>query len=221
MAAVSQPHPPGGPGLVPRVVLFAKAPRPGLVKTRIAAELDAPAAAAIYRVLLQRTLATLHRFPGELRFTPADARDEFQAWLPHGWTLADQGAGDLGVRLRRAVEHALANGAQAVLLLGADCPAVEAGDVTEALHALENHDVVFGPASDGGYWLLGVRQMHPFLFEKMPWSTSSVLPLSLERAREAGLRTHLLRELRDIDTLEDWRTWLRTVAGTMGSSPYF
>jgi rSAM/selenodomain-associated transferase 1 len=212
MVPVPPPDLASRPVLNPRVVLFAKAPRPGLVKTRIAADLDAEAAAAIYRVLVQRTLSTLRDFPGELRFTPPDARAEFQPWLPQGWTLVDQGGGDLGARLQRAVEQALQNGSQAVLLLGADCPALEVSDLTDALRALENHDVVLGPAIDGGYWLLGVRGSHPCLFEEMPWGTPSILRLSLERAHEAGLRTRLLRELRDIDTLADWRDWLRTPA---------
>lgn len=200
-----------------RLVVFLKAPRPGHVKTRLAASLDGDAAAAIYRVLVQRTLAAARRFARtqpattvELRFTPADADPEIAAWRESNWISTDQGDGDLGQRLRRTFDHAFAQGASRVIVVGTDCPSLTDADLTEAFAALDFHEVVLGPALDGGYWLLGLRAPAPTLFEDMPWSTSTVFAETHRRAAAAGLHVKELRRLADIDTLEDWRTWLRT-----------
>lgn len=211
----SAPPPPATPPTPPatsRVIVFLKAPRPGHVKTRLAAALDDDAAAAIYRVLIERTLAALKPFPGvELRHTPADAADEVRPWLRQDWHLADQGDGTLGDRLLRAAREASSAGVTRLVLVGTDCPGLTTADIDEAFDRLEDHDVVLGPALDGGYWLIALRQPEPALFHDIPWSTPGVFHATLERARAAGLRVHVLRTLRDVDTLEDWRAWLRPV----------
>lgn len=194
-----------------RVIVFVKAPRPGFAKSRLAESLDPEAAAAIYQVLLHRTVATLaFRTDVELRFTPADAEAEIASLSRPGWRLADQGPGDLGERMAKAVRGADADGALPVLLLGTDCPGLEPGDIDDAFAQLKEQDVVMGPAEDGGYWLLGLRGGYPDLFTNIPWSTPEVGAITLERARSAGLRVGRLRTLRDVDTLGDWREWLRS-----------
>lgn len=194
-----------------RVIVFVKPPRPGLVKTRLAAELDAAAAAAIATVLLNRTIATLHPFPDvELRMTPDDAGPEIERWRRSGWDLRPQGEGDLGARLDRAFAEAFAGGEDRVVAIGTDCPALTEEDLRDAFAALEIADVVLGPAEDGGYWLVGLRAPAAGLFENIPWSSDAVLAATLERARTAGLSVSQLRRLGDVDTLEDWRRWLRT-----------
>lgn len=197
-----------------RVVVFLKAPRPGEVKTRLAADLDPPAAAAIYRVLVERTLAVVAgAWQVELRYAPDDAREEIAPWLRPGWRGAAQGGGDLGVRLERAVSDAMGGGVNRVVLVGTDCPELGTADIEEAWRDLELHDVVLGPATDGGYWLIGLRRRWPELFRDIPWSTDRVLATTRARAAGAGLRLALLRERADVDTLEDWRRWLRGGAG--------
>lgn len=193
-----------------RIIVFLKAPRPGFVKTRIAQQLDAEGAAAIYQVLVGITLSTLQaRSDVELRFAPDDASAELGSWRRPGWRIRPQGDGDLGDRIGRAFGEAFSDGADRVLILGTDCPEMEVSDVDEAFRALERHEVVLGPALDGGYWLLGTREARPELVRDIPWSTERVFETTLLRAREAGLRVAALRRLRDVDTLEDWRTWLR------------
>lgn len=193
-----------------RLIVLLKAPRPGLAKTRLAAALDDHAAAAIYRVLIDRTLAALDAFPQvELRFTPDGAEPEIQPYLRNGWKMRPQGDGDLGVRLRRASDAAFAEGATRVVLIGTDCPALTGADVRDAFDALTELDVVLGPAEDGGYWLLGLRRPAPELFRDIPWSTPEALAATEAHARAAGLSVGLLRRLADVDSLEDWRRWLR------------
>lgn len=188
-----------------RLVVFVKAPRPGRVKTRLAAALGPEAAAAAYRALTERVLANVRELPGvELRYAPDDALAEIQPWLQPGWRARPQGEGDLGARLERAFGEAFAEGARRVVVIGSDCPAVSAGDVRAARASLTEADVVLGPARDGGYWLVGLSRPQPALFRDIPWSTDAVFALTRQRARELRLRTALLRELVDVDTLEDW-----------------
>ncbi len=196
-----------------RVIVFLKAPRPGQVKTRLAADLDGEAAAGIYRMLVGRTLGRVEGLGDvELRYTPddAEAEVEVEGWRRQaGWRLRPQGAGDLGERLGRALAEAFGEGAGRVVVVGTDCPWLEASDVGDAFAALGRSDVVMGPAEDGGYWLLGMDRARPELLRGIPWSTPGVYEATLQRAREAGLRVAELRRLRDVDTLEDWRAWLR------------
>ena len=195
-----------------RLIVFLKAPRPGAVKTRLAATLGAAVACAAYRHLVEtllRPLAALENV--ELCFTPEDAGSEIEPWAQPKWRLTVQGGGDLGSRLDRAFRRAFDEGAKQIVIIGSDCPEVGAADILAAWTALLSHDVVLGPATDGGYWLIGMRAPQPDLFANFPWSTNTVLRETLERCRAAGLETHLLRELSDVDTEADWHRFL---AGT-------
>jgi rSAM/selenodomain-associated transferase 1 len=139
-----------------------------------------------------------------LRYTPDDASAELTTWLKRGWQLEPQESGDLGQRLARAFAHHFAQGAATVLILGSDCPYVERSDLTAATAALQAADVVIGPARDGGYWLIGLKEPHPELFQGVRWSSESVLDETRRRASEAGLHVELLRLLEDVDTLDAW-----------------
>ncbi|MBI3418315.1 MAG: TIGR04282 family arsenosugar biosynthesis glycosyltransferase [Verrucomicrobia bacterium] len=193
-----------------QLIVFLKAPRVGVVKTRLAESIGAEAACAAYRRLVEILVVNLSALDQvELRFTPNDAVAEMQPWLRNGWRCTPQGAGDLGARLQRAFTEAFAAGAARVVIIGSDCPAVTEDDIADAWRMLETHEVVLGPARDGGYWLVGLREPQPALFGDMIWSTSTVLSETLRRAERSDLRAHLLRELADVDTLEDWQEFLR------------
>ena len=188
----------------PRIIIFVKAPRPGFVKTRLAAAIGNEAACGAYRQLAETVLAHLAPLPHlELRFTPDDAEDEITHWLSDGWTAHPQGEGDLGERMHRAFTEAKGP----AIIIGSDCPQVELSDLRTAAKTLQARDAVIGPATDGGYWLIGLNAPCPALFENIKWSTSDVLPKTLEKANEAGLSVQLLRELTDVDTGEDWERW--------------
>lgn len=194
------------PAASDRLMIFVKAPRPGLVKTRLAKALGAETACQAYRQLVGTLVGNLACLPTvALWFSPDDARDEVSGWTREGWTLHPQGEGDLGRRLARAFEDGFARGARRVLIIGSDCPEVMPADVAEAFAALQAHDVVLGPARDGGYWLIGLRAVQPELFLEIAWSTAKVLDQTLDRARSRGLSVRLLRTLADVDTEEDWR----------------
>jgi uncharacterized protein len=192
-----------------RLIVFLKAPRPGHVKTRLGQSLGADAACAAYRTLagaLFDQLAGLNWV--ELCFTPDDALPAVAPWLRGDWRAAAQGRGELGTRLVRAFERHFVAGAKRVLIIGSDCPWVTKGDIRNAAAALVDADVVLGPATDGGYWLVGLNKPRPQLFAGIDWSTERVLAQTLARAEGLGLQTALLRELSDVDTEEDWRRFL-------------
>jgi rSAM/selenodomain-associated transferase 1 len=104
-----------------------------------------------------------------------------------------------------AFEWAFAQGARRVVLVGTDVPELAAGHLDEAISALARHDVVLGPATDGGYYLIALRKPVPALFSAMEWSTPGVFAETKKRAEEGGLAVHVLPALSDIDTIEDVR----------------
>lgn len=202
------------------LVIFAKAPQPGLVKTRLIPALGAQGAAALARRMLAHTLAeglaaqltgSIHSV--ELCGSPAPLHNAapHAAWqhitLPAGLVLTAQGEGDLGERLARASARALESAPErtqaAVLLIGTDCPALNAAALRQAAQQLSDHDAVLIPASDGGYCLLGFKQHHASLFTAMPWSTAAVAQETLARCAALGWRVWQGAALSDIDEPAD------------------
>jgi len=191
-----------------QLIIFAKAPRPGLVKTRLAETIGEAGALRAYSALVNRLVENLRGLPEvELRFSPDDAETEVAAWLCPGWTARPQGEGGLGRRLQRAFADAFAAGAQRVVIIGSDCAEITPRDVREAWRELSTHELVLGPALGGGYWLIGLRQPQPALFDGVAWSTDQVLAQTLQRAKAARLSFHLLRILADVDTATEWRVF--------------
>ncbi len=188
-----------------RLIIFLKAPRAGLVKTRLAQSIGPEAALAAYKklvLILLKNLKPLHDV--ELRFAPDDAQKDIRPWIRKGWKSAPQGHGDLGVRLKKALKESFDAGCGKVVIIGSDCPEVTEEDIQAAWKALDDHELVLGPAADGGYWLIGMTKYYPLLLEGIPWSTESVFAETFLRAEKLGLRIALLRTLTDIDTFEDW-----------------
>jgi len=196
------------------LIVFVKEPRPGAVKTRLAAALGDEHAAQLYRALaeaeVRRTKPARGEYDRLFFFTPADAGAVLARWFP-GETFLPQKGADLGQRMANAFEAAFARGARRVAIVGTDVPGVSRALVTEALLALGDHDVVVGPAHDGGYYLLALDRPRPMLFDAIPWSTCAVLAATAERAAVLGLRLSVLETLSDIDTLEDLRREWRMV----------
>lgn len=198
----------------PLAIVFLKAPQIGLVKTRLGREIGYEQATGIYRMLAEEQI---RRMPcglsREIHYAPKDAGAEMTAWLGAGEAYRVQAAGDLGVRLREATGNALARGFDRVVVLGADCPSLDAAVLEDAFSRLDSADVVLGPAEDGGYYLVGLRSPAPRLFEDIAWGTATVLATTLERVRELGRSCALLPVLADIDTADDWRRHLEENAG--------
>jgi hypothetical protein len=196
-----------------RLIVFVKAPRAGVVKTRLASAIGPEAACHAYERLVAVLLANLRRLDAvQLRYAPEDAaaRVQIEPWCRPGWSLAPQGGGDLGARLDRAFYEEFTGGAQHVVVVGSDCPEVLAEDIEAGWEGLEEgNDVVLGPAVDGGYWLIGLSRRREALFTDIPWSTERVFGATLERARASGCQIRLLRTLADVDTVEDWNRFER------------
>ncbi|MDA1276624.1 MAG: TIGR04282 family arsenosugar biosynthesis glycosyltransferase [Verrucomicrobia bacterium] len=191
-----------------RLIIFVKAPRPGHVKTRLAASIGPEEACAAYRMLVTELLDRLNPLDQvELRYSPDDAIDEIQPWLRETWIAQPQGPGDLGARMENAFANAFTSGCARVALIGSDCPDVSVADVEEACQSLSAHELVLGPARDGGYWLIALRQSEPSLFSDMPWSTERVLRETVRRADAKGWRVRLLREITDVDTESEWKRY--------------
>jgi rSAM/selenodomain-associated transferase 1 len=200
------------------VLVFAKAPTPGRVKSRLIPALDAHAAAELHRQLVTRTLLTAKAAsvgPVGLWCAP-DAHDPFFADCAEefGLSLHDQGEGDLGVRMARALQTALSDGSPA-LLIGSDCPALTAEYLRDAAAACGGgSDAVFGPAEDGGYVLIGLARSPPAqLFENMTWGDAMVMPESRRRLQRLGWRWIELATLWDVDRPEDLPRLRRFLAG--------
>jgi len=191
--------------MTPALAVFLKAPRPGAVKTRLAAEIGERQALRLYRVLAHRTLAEVRAagLEATVWFTPTDAAIEMRRWLGEGWDLRPQASGDLGTRLAAAA-HAVPPG-RGWLAIGADCPRLDAALLREAAAVVAREEIVLGPSRDGGYYLLGGPTPLPDLFSAMPWSTSRVLDETRARLLRAKAPWHELITLRDVDTAEDAR----------------
>ena len=195
-----------------RLILFTRYPVAGKAKTRLIPAIGAEAAADTQREL---TELTLHRAKAlaiargvgiEVSYEGGDAK-LMRDWLGPMPRYTPQGEGDLGQRLTRAVRDAFDNAAESVVIIGADCPRLDVHTLQNAFDALRGNDVVFGPAQDGGYYLVGLRKPMPALFQGIPWSTSSVLAESLNVARAGGQEPTLLTTLPDVDEPADLADW--------------
>jgi hypothetical protein len=192
-----------------RLIVFGRYPVPGAVKTRLIPALGALGAADLQRHLTEQTVATLGRSdaaPLTFAFT-GGTRDQVKRWLGRFKIQAcPQPEGDLGRRMQRVLGQALAQGARRVVLVGTDVPGLTPAHAAMAFEALATHDLVLGPSTDGGYWLVGCRRPAE-VFSGMAWGSDRVLAQTLDAAQCNGLSTALLPELADIDSEVDLRAW--------------
>jgi len=188
------------------LIIFAKAPVPGLAKTRLISALGADGAATLATRMLERmvqTAADANAETLEICATPDAGHPAFQRLAQqHSLGLEIQGCGDLGQRMQRAMRRAL-RFHKKVLLVGTDAPAMSAAMLEKASEILDRCDAVFIPAMDGGYVLIGLRDPDAPLFSGMRWSTATVMEDTRARMRLAGLRWSELPPIADIDNPED------------------
>lgn len=197
------------------LIVFLKNPARGRVKTRLAAGIGDEKALRIYSELLRITAQAVKNLddasiflyfneapPGDASAEKHQARvDTFQNG--NDCTVAVQTGSDLGKRMLNAFEEVNKQGFEKICIIGTDCPDVSTGLLEEAFRVLDTRDLVIGPALDGGYYLLGMKQVHTRLFGDKNWSTPSVLESTLADAQKAGLSVTLLRKLRDVDDSDD------------------
>jgi rSAM/selenodomain-associated transferase 2/rSAM/selenodomain-associated transferase 1 len=196
------------------LIVFTRFPEPGRVKTRLSPLLGPEGAAQLQREMTEHVLGRvrpvlMERGVGlEVRYD-GGSKAAIHRWLGNTSRFTPQGGGDLGARMNRAATEAFTSGAQAIVIIGADCPELDDSTIARAFESLKSNRVVFGPAKDGGYYLVGLRGPCPSLFENITWGVNSVLAASLAKARAAGIEPALLPELADIDEPADLGIWQR------------
>lgn len=185
------------------LLLFIKNPRRGKVKTRLARTVGDDQALAIYRALLAHTRQVALALEVDRLLFYSEQVDYEDEWPAASFRKFAQRGDDLGQRMHTAFQLALKTYHHAVLI-GSDCASLTPAILQEAFDQLAFHDYVIGPAHDGGYYLIGMREPSPALFEHMPWSTPQVLSLTLARIAALGKSCYHLPVLSDIDTEQDW-----------------
>ena len=201
-----------------RLIIFTRYPEPGMTKTRLIPVLGPEGAADLHRRMGEHTMAwarflqTHSPVSVEVRFAGGD-ENLLRQWLGPDFLYHDQGRGDLGERMARAIADSFQSGGERVVLVGTDCPGLTGVLVQRALELLKSNDLVLGPASDGGYYLIGVRRIVPQLFSEILWGTSEVLEKTLRIADKMQLRVFLLEPLDDVDRPEDLPVWEKFAQG--------
>ena len=196
-----------------RILVFARAPQPGRVKTRLAEGVGAGRATEVYRQLLEQTVARAAASglaPVELLVTPDTLHPFFSTLVDrYGVTIGVQAPGDLGQRMASALESALRD-SDFVLLIGSDCPVLDGDYLLSATELLDKGaDAVVGPAEDGGYVLIGLRRFDARLFDDIPWGSDRVMQLTRRRLQALGWCWEELPPLWDLDRPDDLLRWQR------------
>jgi uncharacterized protein len=185
------------------IMVFLRQPEKGKVKTRLAASIGDDRALEIYQRLLDHTLATVSVMPFDKQAWFADGPPGNTALERLGFKILAQRTGDMGARMSHAFSQAFAAGYRSVVIVGTDCPGLNADLLNEAFDLLATHDVVIGPADDGGYYLLGMRGPFLKLFDGIRWSTDEVAKETERICLDNKLSYIMLRPLGDIDREED------------------
>ena len=190
------------------IILFTRCPEPGKVKKRLVPVLGEHGAANLqidmtrHALEIARSLATTDKIVLEVHYAGGD-KQRMQTLFGRDNVYIHQEGSDLGERMRFSMRKAFLDGAQGVVLMGADCPGITGATLRQAFAALRGHDCVLGPALDGGYYLIGLRQDQPGVFTSMPWGTDKVLERTLDAIQRLGLKAALLESLTDIDRPDD------------------
>jgi|ERR687886_658880 rSAM/selenodomain-associated transferase 1 len=194
------------------LIIFTRYPEPGKTKTRLIPVLGAEGAATLQRQMTEQKLAEVKKLQAfyplsvEIHFAGGN-KQLMQEWLGSSLVYRRQSEGDIGCRMASAFLASFEAGINAVVLIGTDCPDLNAQLMAGAFLALPQHDLVLGPALDGGYYLIGLRRLIPELFTGIRWSTAEVLPQTLRIAQRLNLAVAQLPLLSDVDRPEDLSVW--------------
>jgi rSAM/selenodomain-associated transferase 1 len=187
------------------IVIMAKAPLPDQVKTRMIPSLDPWTVSNLYHNFLLDKIEQVKNVEAQafIAYTPETEFDFFRSIVPPGFNLINQVGADLGERLANISKRLFVLGFKKVLILDSDTPNLPVEYIKKGLEQLDNNDVVIGPCEDGGYYMIGLKADQPHLFRDIPWSTSRVTELTMNKAQSSGLIVSILAKWYDIDTLED------------------
>ncbi len=195
-----------------RLIIFTRYPEPGKTKTRLIPALGPTGATELHRKMANRTLGTAKDFSArrtvsiEIRYEGGNER-LMAGWLGGELAIRNQSGGGLGTRMHDSLTDAFEEDAHKVVIVGTDCPGMSADILEKAFNQLVEHDLVLGPAEDGGYYLVGMKTPTPRIFAGITWGADDVLRKTLETAKELGISTALLDKLADVDRPEDLHVW--------------
>ena len=194
-----------------RLIIFTRYPEPGLTKTRLIPTLGAKGAATLQQQMTEYTLSKVRELQNrplsvEVRFT-GGSLNLMQDWLGTDIVYQPQGEGDLGERMARSLFIAFRAGMERVVIIGTDCPGLNANLIAKAFHQLHSHDLVLGPALDGGYYLIGLHYFISELFTDINWGTAEVLQQTVAIAKTLDVSVAYLPQLADVDRPEDLPIW--------------
>ncbi|MEO8415184.1 MAG: TIGR04282 family arsenosugar biosynthesis glycosyltransferase [Ginsengibacter sp.] len=185
------------------LLIFAKNPIYGQVKTRLAATIGNDNALTVYHHLLQLTASVTTNLPVDKWVFYSNTIEKQDIWNNQVYKKYVQSGQDLGERMENAFAYAFREGNEEVVIIGTDCPELTSAIIMNAFAWLKKYDVVIGPARDGGYYLLAMKQMHPLLFHHINWSTHLVLQQTVAVCENANLSVFQMPELSDIDKEND------------------
>ena len=186
------------------LIIFVRNPVLGKVKTRLAATIGDEKALDIYKQLLQHTFNIWSQVKAEKYIFYHEEIMEDDIWNAADFYKRLQVSTDLGDKMKAAFQELFNAGYKKIIIIGSDCLQLSPAIIESGYSMLQEKDAVIGPAKDGGYYLLGLRAMHEFIFENKKWSTASVFSQTLRELKQQQLSTGLLQELTDVDTEEDW-----------------
>jgi len=189
----------------PALIIFARNPEAGDVKTRLAATIGNHAAIAVYHQLVHCTVSATHHLPVDKIVFYSNYIQQEDKWDNRYYTKELQQGIDLGERMKNAFASTFQKGYDQLAIIGTDCPDLTAEIIMDAFAALQSNDLAIGPAEDGGYYLLAMNNLHKELFEGIKWSTNTVLNDTLGKCATLQLSHNLLPLLNDIDDEQDLR----------------
>lgn len=190
----------------PILIIIAKEPQVGTTKTRLTPPLEPSQAAGLFEALLEDTIDLVSSIEGidlAVAVTPPESVGYFERKTPRGTIFIPVTCLDIGDCLKQVFEELFRRGYPKVLAFNSDGPSLPNAYIRQAIQLLDENDVVFGPSDDGGYYLVGLNEIHAELFRDIQWSTAQVMEQSLARAEAANLRVSLLPEWYDVDTADD------------------
>jgi len=185
------------------LMIFTRNPEAGKVKTRLAATIGIKDALIVYEQLVNQTKVVTEDLPLDKIVFYSEYIADRDIWSNEVYHKELQEGEELGARMKNAFALAFERGYSSAVIIGTDCPQLNEHIIQDAFSKLNGVDVVVGPALDGGYYLLGLKENHPFLFENINWSTDKVLPETINRCSQAGLKFLLLQPLHDVDEQKD------------------
>lgn len=195
------------------LIVFAKLPRAGQVKTRLGMAIGMEEAVKVYEEFARHAFSLAESLASDgvkvyLFYVPDASEEQIRSWVGCDFVFAPQLGETLGERMRNAFDLVFRDGASSAVIIGTDVPELDAGIVARAFRTLDSHELVVGPSPDGGYYLLGMKPPVKDVFDGIVWSTEMVLRQTRERAEALRLSISTLEELMDVDTREDYRRYL-------------